>query len=409
MRLRNYLHAFFLLLCVALVLLHEALWSLRSEVAASRSEAASFAAREHLQRRGDGAVVDPVSFGILDHPLPWPEDLSVHRAMAETIQKLPRRESELHQIPADVRSTRVMYIVNSFDRKQLREMLVVLRSAVVMCEFGWDLEVAFLITHLFGDEPPSIPEALYCARIGRTVERNFYNFTPEVENRLATFSRLVIGTHIRDFEFFIYAENDMNIQLHHALLFLWETALLPGDYLPGLQRYVYHEGKMTTPAVEYVAWQGSDVTVIHVDGRWYYHPVNPHQSHFMLTRQQVEALAQRCGFLDTSRTACNPLYLREFMSSLQIFGDFLCPACNLTKVVPAMPEAYFRHFLVHHLTNISFAGPGVPGIHHGGMPMERHHDGIAQCVAQAQREGGLGREVSVCRSRTLHIDITGLL
>eukprot|EP00906_Rhabdomonas_costata_P017929 RCo026164 len=145
------------------------------------------------------------------------------------------------------------------------------------------------------------------------------SFPPSIGYELSRMSRRAIAENLDSFEFFVYSENDMLIELRHVLLFLWEVAILPGDYIPGVQRYIYHHGVMTTPIVEYVTWHDYPVTVANLSGRWYYVPYNPHQSHFMLTRQQVVALEQRCEFLSIRTTEC-PWY-REYMSSLQLYGS----------------------------------------------------------------------------------------
>ena len=116
----------------------------------------------------------------------------------------------------------------------------------------------------------------------------------------------------------------------------------------------------------------------------------------MLTRQQAIALESRCRFLSVQDTLC-PQY-REFMSSLQLFGNFgdvHCSSCRLQKVIPAQNRAYFKLFLMHHLSNGSLDG----GVTHGGMPIWTHFGGIQQCVLQAKWEGSRlgGREVTVCR------------
>ena len=61
------------------------------------------------------------------------------------------------------------------------------------------------------------------------------------------------------------------------MMYMWELAILPGDYVPGIQRYVYHKGRMTTPIVEFITWDDWPVTVANITGRWYYLPLNPHQ------------------------------------------------------------------------------------------------------------------------------------
>eukprot|EP00906_Rhabdomonas_costata_P016057 RCo023027 len=377
----------------------------RVQIDEDTTPCAVLAAARAPQPRSTSSAVDPVRWGLLDRlkGRPWPPDFSLHREVASAISTLPCRKSPIHRIPPDVARLRLLYVVNCYDLSQLALMETQLRAAAQMCEFGWTLKVVVLTTVAPSTFSPKVTQALFCRRINASVPSSYEVFSPAIGYALSKMARRVIADQLANFDFFIYTENDMLIELHHVLLYLWELAILPREYVPGVQRFVYHDGKMTTPIVEYVTWNREPVKVANISNRWYYFPLNPHQSHFMLTREQVTALEPRCQFLSVSDPGC-PFY-REYMSSLQLyggpFGHKLCAGCFLQKLIPAHNEAYFRLFLMHHLSNTTLDG----GITRGGMPMNTHISGIRQCMDQAAQKKGV--EVTLCNN--VVVDKTGVL
>ena len=66
------------------------------------------------------------------------------------------------------------------------------------------------------------------------------------------------------------------LQVWHVLLFLLETAVLPGEYLPWFQRYTFHKGAVHMPQRE--SSDAGDTMVYHPGlPRWYWATRNHHQ------------------------------------------------------------------------------------------------------------------------------------
>ena len=94
-----------------------------------------------------------------------------------------------------------------------------------------------------------------------------------------------------------------------------------------------------------------------VDGRWFLHPINPHQALWMLPKPLVEHLAAKCKFL-------GPTYpkaffyagrIRETMSSLHLYQF-----CRRKALIPLDNFTYFESFTVEHMSP-AYTGPKALG------------------------------------------------
>lgn len=225
---------------------------------------------------------------------------------------------------------------------------------------------------------------------------------------LANEHRGIVASEINNFDLFIYHEEDIMINTGHVAAYLHETRTLERElgtgpareYMFGFQRYRRYSRKfehnsdpisekeiMSQDHLEEIPFfkpvcikkkqllsnlgpshsdsgsrdSGSSNSYVKSNGAGKVQDSlpylraesdstaygNPHQAIWMLTKDQVWYLEERCNFFNQSiKGTTNHLYTREYMSSLSIFDNHIIQEnCGVKKILPA---ERFSSFMIHH-------------------------------------------------------------
>jgi len=156
--------------------------------------------------------------------------------------------------------------------------------------------------------------------------------------------KTLFAERVRDFDLFVYSEDDILIEGHHLTAFLKAAELLPEDEVPGFFRYEYGpDGHIwyvdAHPPYDWVARS------VRRHGEYVFGSFsNEHSGCYVLTQAQMERAIRSGGYLAPPH--------RAFYEMRESAATDPYTRCGLAK---RLCLSHWREFLVHHLPN-SYAG-----------------------------------------------------
>mmetsp|Transcript_14536 Transcript_14536/g.47364 ORF Transcript_14536/g.47364 Transcript_14536/m.47364 type:complete len:399 (+) Transcript_14536:1778-2974(+) len=264
-------------------------------------------------------------------------------AVARNATTTPRRLSSTTTGPL-----RLLYCITAFDRKQHVHLLQMLLSAVSMCEGG--LVVRVLI-YTADTNPYTELEALEFDHVAKTctgrsggaVEIVVEEHPASLRLEMTMQHRHEVKKRLQEFDVFVYAEDDVLIELRHVLAYVEASKKLAGSaagkkYMLGWQRF---EKTGIGMGARQIMWEnGIDSWhAVEIGGDAYATMVNPHAGAWIATRDQLIALQRECNILRVPQTA-------NSFTRVRAAGWNMYLNCGRRKVLPLRN---FQAFIVHHL------------------------------------------------------------
>jgi hypothetical protein len=269
--------------------------------------------------------------------------------------KLVRPDQEVFPAPHGP-NNRLMGFILAYNFDHIDPLMIIVNEYLSMCEAGWRPTMVLFSTSFWDQSLQNyLKYKLYCYDWGQSIPVRFSIHPPQISIGLGAVHRKVLAEELNNFDVFVYHEDDIVFKYAHLMAYLHETrklkALVPDkayhDFLIGFQRYrkLFRTGKINQgeysdhDAVEQDLLEEvptfnmhciHDQPYIHVTG-------NKHQAVWVLTREQVNVLQDKCQFLNQSSPS------REFMSSFSLFDG---PYCNLAKILP--PTGVTKFGILHY-------------------------------------------------------------
>ncbi len=215
-------------------------------------------------------------------------------------------------------NNRVMGFILSFNHYHIDPLMIIMNEYVSMCEAGWSPTIMIFTTvdwslalHRY------FREKLYCYRNNDYIKLSVQVHDPSINIALGAEHRKYLGKVLNDHDVFVYHEDDIVFKLSHLVGYLSETKRLHmarpedglRDHCIGFQRYrrlprgndiklqfgekdIFEQELLEEmPSFRQVCL--NDQAFLHVTG-------NIHQAVWVLTRQQVIMLQEKCLFLNQS-------------------------------------------------------------------------------------------------------------
>lgn len=156
--------------------------------------------------------------------------------------------------------------------------------------------------------------------------------------------RQVIDQHSKDFDYFIFSENDHLWKEYHVDKFIEYSNILPPNRIPGLIQYEEDETGKYYPAYHaHYDWDYNSVE--EYDGKKFAHFTNVHQASFIISKEQLEAIKREFDF---SQYLGRDHYSLKCKTNTDIYLY-----CGMKKVI-CISE--FKDNLIHHLPNVYING-----------------------------------------------------
>jgi len=169
------------------------------------------------------------------------------------------------------------------------------------------------------------------------IEMENYQFLPMT-------CRQMIDHHSKDFDYFIFSENDHLWKEHHVDKFIEYSNILPPNRIPGLIQYEEDETGKYYPAYHaHYDWDYNSVE--DYDGKKFAHFTNVHQASFIISKEQLEAIKREKDF---TQFFSNDYYSVKCKTNTDIYLY-----CGMKKVI-CISE--FNDNLIHHLPNVYING-----------------------------------------------------
>lgn len=251
---------------------------------------------------------------------------------------------------------RILGMLLTYNYNHIDPLMLIMGEYQSMCEGGWAPTVAIFTTVPFSSEMRRyLRQKTYCYRTNSSVSVIISVHEPGISVALGAEHRKFMGDKVNDYDVFVYHEDDIIFKHSQLNGFLYETRrlheLMPEDGLMnhniGFQRFrrllhgenghandygeqdIFEQELLEeTPNFNPVCMgDGGTAPYLHVTG-------NLHQAMWVFTREQINMLQEKCGFLNQSSPS------REFMSSFSVWDH-----CHLNKLLPA---ERFAQFIVQH-------------------------------------------------------------
>ena len=160
----------------------------------------------------------------------------------ETDQRSVLKKSDAQIRPTP---TRLLYMAPSYNLNQFPSLQESLGTLVQLCNKGWNISIYLQVPSIPNESLPlftKLRESLYCSDFGVKIPLVIETFG-DIGFGLNSRHRLVMKRLINDFDYFVYAEEDMILTKDIFFGFLHSQQLLrnlfPGnwiEYVPGLLR-----------------------------------------------------------------------------------------------------------------------------------------------------------------------------
>ncbi len=121
-----------------------------------------------------------------------------------------------------VKKGRILYLAPSYSTTQLLYLWKSLESWRDICEFGWDVDIALQVSNGWNASHPVFTEmqsSLFCHRIDRPITINITTFG-DIGFGLNSQHRRIIQTHLQEYDYFAYGEEDMLFTVHNLVAYL---------------------------------------------------------------------------------------------------------------------------------------------------------------------------------------------
>jgi hypothetical protein len=117
---------------------------------------------------------------------------------------------------------RILYMAASYTLNQYIFLWASLNSLLDICNTGWDVEIHLQVAnglHTQHDYFRQLQSSLYCESLGKEIPIRLSNFS-DIGFGLNSRHRAIIQRELSRFDYFIYAEEDMQFTLSHLQSFL---------------------------------------------------------------------------------------------------------------------------------------------------------------------------------------------
>lgn len=206
------------------------------------------------------------------------------------------------------RRPRLLFQTASYTMDQFHGLQKSMDCMRDICNAGWDVTVVLQVASGFNEEHDrykELAERLYCIGTGAYIPLRIQSFK-KIGFGLNSRHRLYLREHVLDHDYFSFAEEDMLLTISHLRAVIeFENTMkraLPETWLrytPGFLRY---EDSITD--TERVSWEYMPDKTYVVDmslkseqlGK-YLITLNHNQAIYVLSREQLLDMEQRCGFL----------------------------------------------------------------------------------------------------------------
>lgn len=222
------------------------------------------------------------------------------------------REEAPSVTPPSAKNLRLLYTITAYDRKQHVHLLQMLLAVVSMCEGGLGVRVIIYTAdtnpYTAAEEAEMMQIAKTCTGlVGGWFELVVVEKPASLRLEMTMQHRADVKAHLQDFDLFVYAEDDVFIELRHLLAY-WKyahrlSAAADGDrYMLGWQRF---EKTGIGMGAQQAMWEnGIDAWhAVEIGSELYATMVNPHAGAWIATRQELIALHQHCHILNIPKTA----------------------------------------------------------------------------------------------------------
>lgn len=144
---------------------------------------------------------------------------------------------------------RLMYMAASYDLSQYQCLWNSLTSLVETCNAGWNISVHLQVSNGLAYDSvlyQQIQDSMYCAYFDRLIPVLLTSYNASIGFGLNSRHRQLIHKHLNDFDYFVYAEEDMVFKHSHLIAYLhaYEQVrvaypLTYHTYTIGFLRYLY--------------------------------------------------------------------------------------------------------------------------------------------------------------------------
>ena len=246
------------------------------------------------------------------------------------------------------RNLRVLYCITAYDRKQHVHLLQMLGSVVSMCEGGLQVE---LVLYTADSNPYTSSQEAEMREIlggcsgffGGSVTFKLLALPASLKFDMTMQHRHEMRNRIDDFDVFVYAEDDIHVEVRHVMTYYHEALKLQkadhGDkYVLGWQRF---EKNGIGMGADQVMWENGvdSYHAVEIGGELYVTMVNPHAGAWIATRDELKQHHRQCHILSVPKTAGS-------FTRVRAGGWNLYLNCGRRKV---MPVKNIANFLIHHL------------------------------------------------------------
>lgn len=269
-------------------------------------------------------------------------------------------------------NNKILAMILAYNFNHFESLLHIFHEYVAMCEGGWNPKVVLFVSADFKYSKKTInmiDYKTYCHRLNRTVEVE-YNYINASSN-LASYHRNYTSKVIDDFDIFTFQEDDMILTYHNIINWIHATwrldSLLPEgemkNFAFGFIRF--RRQYLISSSESLKQYTGKDITNADVIGseiieeepsvtytcisgeKYLILTGNTHQSFWILSKDQIISLQNRCHFLNQSRSGESGTI--EYMTDFSIWDKNPTKSnpyggCGMTKIMPSNVES----FLVHH-------------------------------------------------------------
>jgi hypothetical protein len=212
-------------------------------------------------------------------------------------------------------------MILSFDLTHSDAVELILSEYLSMCEAGWDVTLMFYTTELWASELLTLMRRrTFCYRISDSIGLKFSVHPKSLGTSLSAQHRAELRNHLQFYDIFVYHEDDIIFKFKHLVAFVEETRLLQKilprtewiNYCVGFLRYrriMRHDAEIHSQI-----WSATDVIEQdmleelpnlrqiclgpELSTAYLLAEGNTHQAMWLLTRDQIEGLHEKCGFLN---------------------------------------------------------------------------------------------------------------
>ena len=190
---------------------------------------------------------------------------------------------------------RVLFAITAFNRKQHVHLKQMILSIVSMCDAGWGITILLYTadSNLFSEaETLEMKQLSYCTRIEAPMDLRILVRSANLQLKMTMEHRLEFKSMLNDYDLFVYAEDDMQIDVRHLTAYITESGRL--DESPDGERYLigflrYEENGISLGHTQ-VIWENSDDAwfPLEINGKLYMMPQNVHGGVYISTRKELK-------------------------------------------------------------------------------------------------------------------------